>query len=81
MGARTDSLRSLDRQSISEADPSVRQAVLSRLQGPAEARGDVDELLAAAAKALKDAGILEYFPTTPLSLLHLHAETESCERV
>lgn len=56
MGARTDSLRSLDRQSTRDADPSARQAVLSRLQAPSEDRGDVEELLAAAAEALKVAG-------------------------
>lgn len=61
MGSRTDSLRSLDRQSVTDADPAARQAVLSRLQGPPENRGDLDELLAEAAKALKDAGtILEH---------------------
>ena len=58
MGARTDSLRSLDRASVADVDPSVRQAVLSRLQAPPEERGNVEELLAAAAKALKDAGMI-----------------------
>ena len=35
-----------------------RQALLSRLQGSQQDRGDLDELLAAAAKAIQDTGDL-----------------------
>ena len=35
-----------------------RKDLLARLQGPQQTRGDLDQLLAAAAKVLQDAGIL-----------------------
>ncbi len=45
-------------QSILQTSSRERQALLTRLQGPQQNRGDLDELLAAAAKVLQDAGML-----------------------
>ena len=48
-----------------------RQALLSRLQGSEQNRGDLDELLATSAKVLQDAGKLVRSPGVWQNAVHL----------